>query len=349
MTWQETRETTTQSLTAVLDELTEINADDLVRTTALGTELDFSAGVPIFQQTISLLRQLSEADLSSWPTPKIDEIKQVCDQVRDCLHAIRDFSPNQSDPKRARDDLIVNLESVLDNYFLLLTSAAVSSSRDDATVRKQKERITQIVQSAEELHKEAGRRVKETDERSERILDRAHKTAGAVGVVTHAEHFQKEADRSQKSARQWLIATGVLALIAAGISVWTFYRSLSGSSNWITVAQVIFGRFSLMALAYYAAIWSSRMYRAARHNEVVNRHRVNAMRTFDTFAAAGRDDAAKDAILMRATECIFHHQSSGFSDRTPDQGAPKIVNALPTTSPVSGTSPPRSASPDSAP
>lgn len=347
MTWQETRENATHALTTILGEITEIKTDDLVRTTALGTEFDFSAGVPIFQQTITLLRQLGEANLSSWPTPKVDEVTQACIEVRDCLHAIRDFVPSH-DPKQARDVLIANLETTLDNRFLLLTSAVVSSSRDDAAILRQKEEVTRIVQSVAKLHKDADRRVKETDERSAQILDQAQKTAGAVGVVTHAEHFQKEADRSQKSGRQWLIATGVLALLAAGISVWTFYRSLSEESDWITVAQVIFGRFSLMALAYYAAIWSSRMYRAARHNEVVNRHRVNAMRTFKTFAAAGRDNAVKDAILMRATECIFHHQSSGFSDRTPDQGAPKIVNALPTASPASGTPPPHTASLDSA-
>lgn len=348
MTWQETRENATHALTTILGEFTEIKADDLVRTTALGTEFDFSAGVPIFQQTITLLRQLGETNLSSWPTPKVQEVTQACIEVRDCLHAIRDFVPSH-DPKQARDVLIGNLETALDNNFLLLTSAVVSSSRDDAAMRRQKDEVARVVQSVEKLHKDAVRRVKETDERSTQILDRAQKTAGAVGVVKHAEHFREEADRSQQSGRRWLFATGGLALIAAGISVWTFFWSLSADSDWITVAQVIFGRFSLMALAYYAAIWSSRMYRAARHNEVVNRHRVNAMRTFDTFAAAGRDDAVKDAILMRATECIFHHQSSGFSDKPSDQGAPRIVNALPTASPASGTTPPHSASPDSAP
>lgn len=337
MTWQETKEIAAKSLTEILQELTEINADSLARTTELGTELDFSDGVPLFRQTVSLLRRLRESDLSLLPTERIEELTTACTQIRDQFQEIRDFTPHRSNPAAARDSYISEVDSILNTHFPLLTTVVAFSGQDEAVIRGKREEVAKIVDSVTKLQKEADNRVKATNESSKRILDQAKRTAASVGISTHAEHFQKEADRHRRSGRGWLIATIALASIAGVISWWTISESLSGSSEWFAVMQMTLARLSLMALTYSVAIWSSRMYRAARHNEVVNRHRVNAMRTFETFTAAGRDDAIKDAILMRATECIFHHQSSGFSDRTPEQGSSKIVNTLPTAAPGSGT------------
>lgn len=58
--------------------------------------------------------------------------------------------------------------------------------------------------------------------------------------------------------------------------------------------------------------WSARNYRAQRHNEVVNRHRQNALRTFETFAVAATEPATKDAVLIAAAKSIFEAQRSGY-------------------------------------
>lgn len=337
MTLQETKAEAAKSLTAILQELTEIDADDLSRTTELGTELDFSDGVPLFGQTLSLLRRLRDSDLSLLPEQRLRELTDACSQIRNQFQAIRDFTTHQNNPAGTRDSYIRGVDSILNTHFPLLTTVVAFSGQDEAVMRGKREEIAKIVDSVATLQKEADRRVKATAESSKQILDQAKRTAASVGVSTHAKHFQKEADRHRRSGWGWLIATVALASIAGFVSWWTITKSLSDSSEWFAVVQVALARLSLMALTYSVAIWSSRMYRAARHNEVINRHRVNAMKTFETFTAAGRDDAIKDAILMRATECIFHHQSSGFSDRTSEQGSSKIVNTLPTAAPGSGT------------
>ena len=81
--------------------------------------------------------------------------------------------------------------------------------------------------------------------------------------------------------------------------------------------QVAVAKLVLFSFVYYVLVWLVRMYRAAAHNEVVNRHRFRAMRSFEKFVAATKDEQTKQAVLLRATESIFVHQSSGL---TPELG-----------------------------
>jgi hypothetical protein len=60
-------------------------------------------------------------------------------------------------------------------------------------------------------------------------------------------------------------------------------------------------------------IWCTRNYSAARHNQVVNQHRRNALNTFRAFTeAAAGDEATKNAVLLEATRSIFAPQPTGY-------------------------------------
>lgn len=328
MSWQQQQIDAITSLAEVLRDLGETDVDALVREKELGFALNFAAGEPLFKLTISLMVRLKDSNVDLVPTQKINELTSACDSIRQRFKAIRDFNPDHG--SGTRDNLIQSLESTLNEHFLLLTSVVAASGQDEAAIRKQRDEVTQIVQSIGADRREIKRILKETADRSKTILDQAQKTAATVGINSHAEHFREEADKYLHASRQWLYATSGLAAVAAAISIWTI-NTVTLDSGWVTVVHMIVGRFSLMALAYFVAIWASRMYRAARHNEVVNRHRVNALRTFETFASAARDDPSKDAVLMRATECIFSHQASGFSDSKSETGSTRILNTVPPT------------------
>lgn len=333
MSWKAQQIKAISSLYEVLQDLAEINVDDLVRRTELGTRFDFSAGAPIFDQTLSLLQRLRQIKLPLLPTPKIHELTDACRSIRGKLHEVREFAPTHDDPQSVRDSLIESLDSILSKHFFLLTSVIASSEQDDVAIRRQQDEVAKSVDAIKATRERIENNAKETDNRAKSILDQAQRTASSVGLHSHAQHFQKEADKYQRVSKWWLFATAVLAATAAVTSVCTISLSVSQDSDWVQFVQMLVGRFSLMAIAYFVAIWASRMYRAARHNEVVNRHRGNAMKTFETFSAAAEDDAAKDAILMRATECIFSHQASGFSDNK-ETGSPKVMGTLTPSLPI---------------
>ncbi len=65
--------------------------------------------------------------------------------------------------------------------------------------------------------------------------------------------------------------------------------------------------------------WSARNHRAHVHNSIVNRHRQNALNTFETFVKASSDKDTKDAVLLQATKSIFDEQSSGYLSSDSEQ------------------------------
>jgi hypothetical protein len=72
-----------------------------------------------------------------------------------------------------------------------------------------------------------------------------------------------------------------------------------------------------------------RNYAASRHNLVVNRHRQNALSSFETFVKGAGDQQTKDAVLLQATQSIFVPQDSGFirGESTPQPGS-QIIEIL---------------------
>ena len=88
-------------------------------------------------------------------------------------------------------------------------------------------------------------------------------------------------------------------------------------------------KLALLAVLYYAVIWSARMYRSDQHNAVISQHRHNALRTFETFVNASGDDATKNAVLLHATDSIFSHQASGYSERVQEPNSQKVLEVLP--------------------
>lgn len=63
---------------------------------------------------------------------------------------------------------------------------------------------------------------------------------------------------------------------------------------------------------------SARNYHSNKHNEVVNKHRQNALLTYEVIAHAIKDSDKRDTVLQHAASCIIAPQASGYS--TPISG-----------------------------
>jgi hypothetical protein len=175
-------------------------------------------------------------------------------------------------------------------------------------------------------------------------LQMVETTRGAlqeVGVSRHAIHFQQEANRHEAAAKVWLGVTGGVATLTAGVAVWNYifvaYRGgeprlgMTGSPVALG-AQVIVAKVLLFSILLSAIVWCGRMYRAHRHNAVVNRHRQNALSSFETFVQSTGDEQTKNAVLVQATQSIFAQQPSGYSSQDPDTTGPaQILEILRTT------------------
>jgi hypothetical protein len=61
---------------------------------------------------------------------------------------------------------------------------------------------------------------------------------------------------------------------------------------------------------------SARNFLSHKHNEIVNRHRQNALLTFKALVDAAGQKEAQDVVLSYAAACIFAPQETGYTKTT---------------------------------
>ena len=132
-------------------------------------------------------------------------------------------------------------------------------------------------------------------------------------VSKHKKIFAKQADEHRRVSLKWLIATGVLIVAFGAVFYWLFETLRLGGTEWVGVLQNVFTKGFLLTLIYFVLNRSIKNYSAQKHLEVVNRHRQNALDTFDDFfESAGNNPETRHAVLIAATDAIFDANQSGY-------------------------------------
>lgn len=304
-----------QALRTVLAQLNQIEPESLIRTGDLGKELSFEKGFPVFQRTLDLFKNLSEVNFDTMPYEVLSILISLSNQVLSRLQAIQKFSATQANPAQARDQLITTLQNEWNSYYINITPIIAYSIRrgtDFDVLEREARGTASLVKQIE------------TDVRTEKdtilaemkgALEKVRQAAAEAGVAQHAIHFKQEAESYQKQSRAWLASAIVFGVIIVLYALWSFGPQLNDVAMSVPTGPLIqlsLSRIVIISVLSFGLIWCSRNYAASRHNLVINRHRQNALSTFETFVKASRDDKTKDAVLMQATKSIFSPQPSGY-------------------------------------
>lgn len=104
-----------------------------------------------------------------------------------------------------------------------------------------------------------------------------------------------------------------------------------GAAALTTAQSIQLGLAKLLLFSFLVGgiVWSGRVYRAHRHNYVVNKHRQNALSTFKTFVSSTQDQQTKNAVLLQATQCVFAPQVTGYiTQENEASGTPQILEIV---------------------
>jgi hypothetical protein len=146
--------------------------------------------------------------------------------------------------------------------------------------------------------------------------------AASVGVAHFTADFNAESSSQDESAERWLKATAGVAVLTLAASIALVFVPIQPDATTPQVIQMFTSKVVILGLLFTATIWCGRLYKAARHQGSINKHRANALRTFQAFTKAASDDAARNAILMETTKSIFAITPTGYLDNesAPDGG-----------------------------
>lgn len=305
-----------QKLRQVLDALKSINPESLVRADVLGKDLNFEAGLPVFRRTLGLFHDLSECNLDNFPYESLNQILAQANDALNLFQQTQKFSLQQhpQNPVQARDNLIAQLRDKWQQYYQHITphiSYAIRKGTDfDALEREARGTLALQKQLASEFQTEKTKILAEM----QGALERVRQAAAEAGVAQHAIHFRTEAEYHKKQALWWLIATGGFAIATIIYALYSLGPQLNdlGAATIPRAIQLIIPRLVVIFVLTFGFVWCARNFSSSRHNFVVNRHRQNALSSFETFVKGAGDAQTKDAVLLQATQSIFSPQDSGF-------------------------------------
>lgn len=95
------------------------------------------------------------------------------------------------------------------------------------------------------------------------------------------------------------------------------------------IVQYTVSKIVILSSLFFVLSIFNRNYKAHKHNSVLNKHRQNALSTFETFSnASGSDLQTKNAVLIEATRTIFSNQQTGYLHTNETEASNKIVEII---------------------
>lgn len=275
-----------------------------------------------------LYARLDLAYLYELPFYVIEQIQAPFHSLENAINDYVNRGPPSSDSHRnaqRQKELSAAVTDRSEKLLAALTSAVAFQSASSIPADRRAE--------IDALVHEMRRSKAEAAELAERIREMADAAAGMtrrLGVDANASHFGRQAIEHSRGGTRWLVATTLASIGAAAWAVFAYAESVrrivAGALTGPQLLQLSVAKLLVLSVIVSTALWCSRIYRAHRHNYIVNKHRQNALSTFETFVSATHDSHIKDAILTQATASIFAPQHTGYGEADGSSAyAPHII------------------------
>jgi hypothetical protein len=250
-----------------------------------------------------LFSAVTNEELLKLPSQRKNIIATAVERVDSAILQCRQFNPETSNPKSERKALIdavdvaydLSIDAISPVIIVLedMAELLISTRRNAADVQKLKEQTEQLKSETEEAA------------RSSKAI------ATEVSVDTSKDHFEKAAEDFKTSSGRWLRS---LLLASFGFFCLAFYLVYCPPPTTGSIPEInsISNKVLLLGSLVFIIFVSYKNYVSARHNWTVNFQRSNALKTYRALILELTPDE-KAPIIAAAANCIYAHQSSGYS------------------------------------
>lgn len=305
-----------------MEPLANRNFEEFAKSEERGAAFSFKAIKPTFDFIQDIAKRLvSYENVDGIPVKNIDKLNNAAGKLNSAIEQINAFNVNSGNATQNQKQNLINQFDEYASAFIDEASISLSLFSDS---REKLEQVIlelkQIVENSKgdlaalsELKKDA----KKSAGDLKLLLNSSREDAQKKTVAVHAGHFKDESLIHAEEAKGWLVKSywsfGVIAAWGIGLCVLPILLPENDSAYYIT--QMAIGKLVVSSTLFVMLYTCLKNYKAARHNVVVNKHKSNALDTFDTFVlSASADPQTKNAVLLHSASCIFAPQPTGYGD-----------------------------------
>jgi hypothetical protein len=297
--------TQVEHLTRIVSQIVNVPTDDILRRDLAPNEFIHA------HRLQELYRILAQVGVGVLPPAKLQALTQSANTTLQVLAEIKGLYPTS---QQARAELTRRALVEYTNQFDMLSACIALFQVQAGGLESFRRSATETLEFITGVKAEGQASL----DQLKSSIEVARQSAETSALSTYATYFDEESRSHRNSARGWLASTVALFGGTAGVAYWLwreFGQTLTNPDTLTTAqsVQLTVTKVVILSTIFTAAVASSRIYRSHLHNYVVNRHRRNALRTFQAFVNAPEADAqTKSAILLEATRCIFSQQPTGY-------------------------------------
>ena len=287
---------------------------DTLKREELG-EYHFSETISPVNRLVTLFQRISIKCLNDLPDSGLNTIKTQADQIIALFNQIEEFDTLKDNASSERTSIIEQVIGFYDGAFPVLRqwisySASVTTdfSRLETEARKA---VDDIKTQNEDLTAEM---IQSRDD-AQALMKEMREIAGELGVTKEAQHFAKEADDHETLSKSWqtvmiwlAIGLGGFAILSLFLHKWSWLAPVNTYSN----IQLVVSKILIFGVISYMLFIAAKNFLAHKHNQIINKHRQNALMTYRALVEAS-DGEAQNIVLLQAANCIYGPQSTGYS------------------------------------
>lgn len=293
----------------------DLDIKNVIREKDLGEKFSFKPAEETINKIRDLVYKIASGDLYILPNAKLIIINKIIIEIDKILFAMINYEPLNNPNDRA--GLLNELDAKYQSLFLeIVPFLEYIQKPNESKIKEQVEEIQKTLESAKFMDKEIfemKKSVSLSQEEIKQIVNSARDAAAEEGITVHSSLFATEADHHNILSRWWLGFTFVTIIISMRVAfVLLDLQPPDKVPSYYTIIHYALTKLVIFSLLYYSVVFCIKNYNAHRHNYVVNKHRKNALATFDTFVSSTKDDSTKNAVLLQATQSIFSQQISGY-------------------------------------
>ena len=270
-------------------------------------------------------------DLINLSDVGIETVRTYLPQFYEIAQKIENFDISGDNPKDRHADLLKEISDFCSTAKSVLTPTItyLRSKQIDTSKAKFDAFFEDTENKWKEIDDKSGAKLQTLDD----LILKQENQLAEISISEYEKVFANQAEKHQTGAKRWFYGTVCLVIVSIAIFVWAI-KDLGSATQLSIIVQNIFAKGFLVSVFYLLLNRSIKNYTAEKHLEVVNRHRQNALATFEAFAdAAGKNRDTRDHVLMAATDSIFDANQSGYlSVKTPrsDSASPiqQMVRAV---------------------
>jgi hypothetical protein len=320
---------TVRDAQSLLELVLEVNPATFSRTHS-GVLVDFSAAEAPAKATVELFQKIQPKDMEQLPQAVLDSFTKTAQTFLDTVQKIRHLNVNNDRLLSEREGLIAQIRSTA--FEAIKTISPIVTYLDNLRGG------TALFEKLKGEFDSGLKRISEADEAIARALDEASRAieagksvAAQSGVTQQAYYFQKESEIHDREAKvwknyiRWLAAAAFLLL---GLALSLYKWSWLTPSDAYQAVQLSLSKALIFSTIAYLLILSARNFLAHQHNAVVNRHRQNALQTFEALVNAAGPEK-RDIVLTHAAACIFGPQETGYTKVSPQTNVTGLVESIP--------------------